>query len=245
MWLEQKIITFQCEKLPNQINEDLDLNSFYLVLNENKTTIKLPQLFLKLNEWEIDEDKKQIEVKGWSILSVVDIKKSSLTLNEKEIKISFDSEDFGNVSIIDVSNPLFQANDKQLSQEELNSFMDKIFELSEAKKAEDVTEEVGSPHSDPSAFINKKYEFGKARYLMNGYKEFVSGNYRLLLKQKDEKTIPVFFEILSENELKQIIDLEIDSSTRFIYRDEKNNELIEIEIIEDSLNVKKGQLENE
>ena len=52
MWLEQKIITFQCEKLPNQINEDLDLNSINLVVNENKTTVKLPQLFLKINEFE-------------------------------------------------------------------------------------------------------------------------------------------------------------------------------------------------
>lgn len=245
MWLIQKKITFHCEKLPKEIQEELDFDSVLLIVNGNKTTVKLSQLFLKINEWEILEESNKLIIEGYSILSLVN-SEGEFVIGEKPIKLTFESEEFGVMRIIAVKNPLFQANDKKLPDEDFKKFEAKILELSEAPKVEDNSGGIGSPHSDPPELIkNKNYEINKPRFLENGFKEFKEGNYRLLLKEKDDKTTVMFFELISEAELVSYPNIakEANSESNFIAISEDKQEKIAISLIEDVLKVEKTPVE--
>lgn len=233
MWLEQKVYTFQSEK--GAVTQEDILDNIYLRVNENLTTVKLKQLFLKNSEPEFDEKKNQLEVKGWSLLEKIDLKTGELKVNEETVKISFNSEELGDLKIIEISNPLIQSNDKELEDEDLKKFNEKIIELSKSKVEDEQGKGVGTPHTEPLSVINKKYENGKIRYLNNGFVEYVDKNYRLLVKKDDEKTIALLFDIISEQEINQLSEPKISEPENYQFIDKKNNKVLEAKIEENKL----------
>lgn len=245
MWLEQKIITFQSEKEPE--NGKIILDNIFLKVNENLTTVLLKDLFLKMNTKEdnIDFNKKEksFELKGWSILEkVVPITKlfaAHTDEGDKAVEISFYSEQLGNIIISDIENPWVQGNDKKFEEEDLKQFEKDIIQLSlpkEEKKVEGVGDGL-LPLSAP-VLLNKKYESGKKRYIDSGYKEYVDGNYRLLLKKSPEKIIAILVELLDENNLNQFGAAEKSDVENFYqFKDDTNNKKLNAKIIDDSLQV--------
>lgn len=214
MWIEQKVYTLKSEKGGNVKSEDI-LNNVFLRVNENLTTVTLKQLFLKHSDPSFEDN--ILEVKGYSILEKVIPLTGDFFINDQKVKISFNHEEIGNLEIIEIENPLFQANDKSIEDEDVDSFNKKIIELSQLKTDDNKEEENVNPHTETSSDIvpifNKKYENGKVRYINNGYKEFVDGDFRLLLKNDSV----LIFKIVSEDEIIQFENIEEKNENEFLF----------------------------
>lgn len=243
MWLEQKNYTFKTEK--GAVNQDPSLDNIYLRVNENLTTVELKQLFVKINDSEFDEDDKLLTVKGYSILQRVEPISGELKINQPEadesasgrVKISFNSEAFGNLEIIEIENPAVQFNDKEISEDVVNKFEEKIKELAQVKTEEEVVV-TGSPQPE-TATINKQYEIVKQRYLLNGYQEFVLGEYRLLVKKNDGKILASFYDIVSETEIVPYNRIsETEENIYHVFND-KDIKLFVVSIDENTMKVEK------
>lgn len=244
MWLEQKVYSFQCEK--NEITPEQDiLSGINLKVNGILTTVKLSSLFLKANQPEFNKNKKILEIKGWSILErTIPLTGELRIVGEGEkftdVKLSFYSDLLGDMVISDIENPIFQASDKDLKDEDVKAFDSKIIELSISKKDEEVQGEgTGSPHSNPSLF-NKKYENNRIRFINNGYKEYINnekGNFRLLVKQStDSKTI-LLFELLDETTIKRYDSPEEIVENFYQFLDVDGNRKINAKLIDGKLDI--------
>lgn len=246
MWLEQKIISFQTEKEAEK--ENIVLDNIFLKVNENLTTVNIKDLFLKistkLNEIEFNKKDKTFELKGWSILEkvipITKIFKAHLGEEEKDLEISFYSEEFGNIIIADIDTPWVIGNDKKFEDKDLEQFEKDIIQLSlpkEEKKVEGAESGL-LPLSSSVLLVNKKYENGKQRYIQNGYIEYSFENFRLLLKKTDEKEIALLIEIVNENKINQFSAAEKSNIENFYsFKDEEGKQKLNAKIINDKLEV--------
>lgn len=196
MWLKQKWYSFQCEK--DVQNPETLLDGIMLKVNGNLTEVKLVDLFNKISENSIEfkEDKKILEVKGWSVLENVEPKTGVILIGDKQIVLSFESEQLGQITLLKLSNPIVIFDDRDIDDSKYKDFEEKIIELSILKEDSNSGLGTGSPHSNPNptAVFNKNYENNKVRLINNGYQEFSYGQFKIL--KKDD--VILLFEIVDD-----------------------------------------------
>lgn len=241
MWLEQKIYSFKSEK--NTVASEDILSNINLKVNDILTTVKLSSLFLKVDSIKFDKETHILEIKGWSILERTIPKTGELRIygESKEdftdVKLSFYSDELGEMIIDDIENPIFQFDDKEVKESDVKAFDAKIIELSIPKKEEEIQGEgTGSPHSNPALF-NKKYEIAKARFINNGYKEYPSGNFRLLVKQSNDSKTVILIELVDESKLNQFTAPEEITEGFYQFLDTDGNRKINAKVIDGKLDV--------
>lgn len=222
MWKsEQKNYTLQSSKKDPVAN--YDFSKINLKVNGKLTTIKLLDLFEKISNQELENDDDLgyiLVVQGWSLLQ--DVKNGKLN----DIDISFFSEELGDLNIVKIKNPLWQMSDKNIDEDVVKSFHQKILELAKSKdEPQPIVEEL--PHrSDPVGVINPNYENAKERFLNSGYKEFQfigedGADYRLLENKERNKVKLV--HVISPTEVKEFANgnpVTLDGDYIFVDNDE-------------------------
>ena len=229
MWIKQQIYTFKVESF----KPDIELDSISLNINERKTTIKINQLFAKISSVYFSNAGNFLNIKGWSILQyLVDNK---LKIGEKEINISFESNELGKIKIFKIENPWFMFNDIELSDDETESINSKLIELSEPGSDVDESEDDRLPHTSPSDIVNESYESGKKSYISIGYKEYIFENFRFLLNEKNNKAILI--ELVDEKKLIQLKNFKKIVDCFYKFEDKSRGVNIDVKIIDENLEV--------
>ena len=125
--------------------------------------------------------------------------------------------------------------DIELSDEDVESINSKLIELSGPGSDVDESEDDRLPHTSPSDIVNQSYESGKKSYLSINYKEYSFENFRLLLKEKENKAILV--ELIDEKTLVQLKNFKKVVDGFYKFEDKSNNRIIDVKLINENLEI--------
>lgn len=203
-WLEQKVFEFATSdgskykfgKKP----------SILVVINSVETGVPIEQLFhnqkVKLFENECD-------IKGYSILQF--FKPTPHGLNYEDLFLKFIDTDKGQeLFIFRIRNPFVQMNDEDIHPEYFDKMIDIIRAHHQAKvvsepEVPEVAPQEVAPEPQVKLYESKKYEEEKEGLINNGYEEFSSDNYRVLMKDEHK---PIVVEIKEDGDFEIIKDIE-------------------------------------
>jgi len=241
MWLKQQ--EYILSIIRDTASQDDNFENINVKLNGNLTTIKLIQLFAKISKHEFSDDGKKLRIIGWSILQSV--KDDKLKIGENEIDISFEAEELGLLSITKIENPWFMLNDLKLSNEEVESINSKLLELSGSQIGDNDTGEEGLPQTSPPAIINSIYDKGRESFIKRGFKEYSKDNFRFLILKTEDSLKANLIELINEDKLVQLQDPKIVIEGFYKFNDEANNRVINVKIIDESLEISFSDVEIE
>ena len=234
MWLKQKVFTFELEseaKIQNDNFEEIKVS-----LNRKLTTISLEQLFTKISYYSFSEDGKTFEVKGWSILQILN--EGRALIGEKNIEFSFQDAEGNEFILISIVNPWLILNDIEISEKDLNDVNEKLIELSEASAKENNTDAEGSPHTkEVSVFVNDSYNLAKKSFINRGFKEYSKDNFRLLILEKNESFQANLIEIISAEKIIQHYNPIKVLDNFYQFNDKRNDEVIDVKLIGEELEI--------
>lgn len=201
IWLEQKVY-----ELASADGSKLNLTkkpNLQLVINGEKQEIPIEQLFINK---ELRYYPESNEIKGYSLIQKLSISKEGLL--KDDLKITFIDIDSGkNIIIFKMSNPAIQLNDKSIPQEEFDKAIEVLKSLQPKPQAtmEEpvlVTEEPVISSVVEEQVVNEDYNLESKGLIEQGFKEYKTGEYRLLIK--DNQVILVAIEGTGPDDYKTI-----------------------------------------